>query len=213
MTILLPFTMLVETIQGRDYMSGRELSRIEIGQKVGSLAATALTMAVGGALLGKAAKGLSPKHSSSATKVPLGAGSSSEIIVRKVIPLDPVSELKFLRQSQSVGRVGQETFVTFPFDADTIVGMEAAFDKLTLNYPGTKFNRTGASIELEMKVPNQNFKVPDPDPSGFPTGTGFTEGGAMEFQIPSQSTNTIIRFRFHQNGRTSRWIEGNPFEK
>ena len=29
---------------------------------------------------------------------------------------------------------------------------------------------------------------------------------------PSPSTSTITRFRFHSSGRTSPWIEGNPFE-
>jgi hypothetical protein len=75
-----------------------------------------------------------------------------------------------------------------------------------------------------MKVPNQNFVPPKTGPLDpktgmhMPEGTGFTTGvphrglpGAMEFQIPSQPTNTILRFRYHQSGRTSKWIEGNPF--
>jgi len=135
--------------------------------------------------------------------------SVDEVIVRKTVPLD---DLSFIRGKGSVG-YGQRTYVTLPRDMEGVVGMEDVYDKLALNYKGTKFTRSGTAIELEFRVPNQGFEPGE----GTQGGLGWTEGSArvgeaMDLTAPSPSTSNITRFRIHSSGHTSPWIEGNPFQ-
>jgi len=140
----------------------------------------------------------------------LGAAASeirsmgSEVIVRKTVPLE---DLGLIRQG-TVGKPGQIMYVTLPTDMEGIVGMEGAFDRLTLNYENTKFTRSGTAIELELQVPNQGFEVGE----GTQGYLGWTKGEAIDLTIPSQPNSTVQRFRIHSSGHTSPWIEGNPFQ-
>ena len=126
------------------------------------------------------------------------------VTVQKAVP---AQELHFIRASDSVGVPGKTTYVTLPFDTEGLNGIESVYDKLTLGYPGSTFSRSGASIELRLEVPNQSFSIPQ----GTTGGTGFTEGGAIEFSIQSQPVGTITGFRLHLPGYTGPWQSFNPF--
>jgi RHS repeat-associated protein len=136
-----------------------------------------------------------------ATDAGIGIGAD-EIVVRKTVPLE---DLLTIRQSSSVGRPAGQTYVTLPRDMQEIVSYENVIQRLTL---APEFSAAKTGIEFELRIPNKGFVVGE----GTQGGLGWTEGGAIDLTVPSQPASTIQRFRIHSSGRTSPWVEGNPFE-
>jgi hypothetical protein len=204
-------TNIYEGATGRDAVTDRRLGSEERSTRLGTGIGTVALLATG-SRFGRVGTSVG-KSIGTIRTVP------TTIVVRKTSPVDPIApsvpkpDLVFIRQSHTVGKPGGKTYVTLAEDMEGVEGMESVYDKLTLDQaPG--FTRSGTGIEFELRVPNKGFEIPKGTEFDPITGEslGFTKGGAMEFQIPSPSTSTITRFRFHSSGRTSPWIEGNPFE-
>ncbi|MDR4497890.1 MAG: hypothetical protein MRK02_08235 [Candidatus Scalindua sp.] len=135
---------------------------------------------------------------------PAGESAPSTILIRRSISLN---DLPLARQSGTLGRPGSRVYVTLPTDMDDIVGMEHLYERLTLDYPGSQWSRTGTAVEFEIRNPNSSFEVGE----GTQRGLGWTGGGAMDLTVEAPLTLDITRFRFHTPGYTSPWIQGNPF--
>lgn len=90
--------------------------------------------------------------------------------------------------------------------------MEQAQVKLALDpifYPGSLFSREGTAMELELRISVQSLREYG---AASNLSIGWTRGGAVELQMPSQPVTNITRFRFLSSGRNSPWIKPNPFQ-